>query len=125
MLILIRGVSGSGKTTKARSYTGFVHLEADMYFGDGSGNYTPEQFDSRLVPLAHQWCIDQTRQALEQGQDVVVANTFTRRAELQPYFKIAQRLRVEVRVITCRGRYQNTHGVPQEKVQEQLARWED
>jgi Chromatin associated protein KTI12 len=49
-LVLIRGVPGSGKSTRARELQEYLHFEADMYF-IRDGAYT---FDSDLLPAAHQ-----------------------------------------------------------------------
>ena len=50
-LIIIRGIPGSGKTTMAKSYQGYSHYEADMFFmKDGVYN-----FDRAKIKNAHNW----------------------------------------------------------------------
>ncbi len=65
MLILIRGLPGSGKSTFAREYFSneaafrkmpiqkYIHLEADMYYTDHEGNYN---FTRENLRNAHHWC---------------------------------------------------------------------
>ena len=54
----------------------------------------------------------------------VVANTFTRRWEMQPYMDAAKRCRVPVRVIEARGKWANSHGVPADAIERMRARWD-
>lgn len=122
-IVLIRGLPGSGKSTRAVQYAaqGFVHVEADMFFvRDERYEYRPDR-----VREAHRWCRRQAEHALRQGRSVVVANTFVRKWEMQPYLEMAQRHGAEVEVIVATGRWQNVHGVPPEKVAEMAARWEE
>ena len=54
-LTLIRGVSGSGKSTFAKTLNG-IHLETDMYFIDPvTGEYN---WDGEKIKQAHEWCQD-------------------------------------------------------------------
>ncbi len=119
-LTLIRGLPGSGKSTLARTYR-TAHFEADMYFALATGEY---QFDPTKLDLAHQWCRAQTKKTLLSGQDVVVANTFVRRWEIQPYYVMAKALDVEFEVIECSGNYQNIHGVPPDVIDKMRSRWQ-
>lgn len=117
-LVIIRGLPGSGKSTLATGLAeqGYQHFEADMYFmKDGAYCY-----DASQIRDAHNWCKTMTRTALERGERVVVANTFTRLAEMQPYFKMCK----NIRVIEATGQWPNVHGVPPERVQQMAERWE-
>ena len=122
-LILIRGVPGSGKTTLAKQYAaeGFQHFEADDYFTHPSDGY---RFDRDELKNAHQWCQACTRRAIRLGLDVVVANTFTRRWEMEPYFEMAEQFGADLEVIEATGEWQNVHGVPADVVQAMRARFE-
>lgn len=117
-LVLIRGLPGSGKSTMAREMVadGFTHFEADMFFMvDGAYAY-----DASRIRDAHAWCQRMTRQALKEGRRVVVSNTFTRLQEMEPYRGMSEK----IRVVEARGRWQNTHGVPEEMVRRMAQRWE-
>lgn len=118
-LVLIRGLPGSGKSTMAATLAaiGFAHFEADMFFlEDGVYRYDPSR-----IRDAHRWCQTQAHRALLAGQRTVVANTFTKLQELEPYFTFSS----NVRVIEAKGRWENVHGVPEEKLREMARRWED
>ena len=121
-LILIRGLPGSGKSTIAKNIAavcGYVHVEADMFWIDGYGNYN---FDISRLRDAHEWCRDYTYQLINRdGQDVVVSNTFTQKWEMSPYFQISDR----AAVLTCRGNFGSIHNVPQDVVEKMRARWEE
>lgn len=125
MLILIRGLPGSGKSTFAQyllSLLGGVgeHLEADMYFEI----YNDDVFDSRLLQEAHTWCQNHARAALLRGEMVIVSNTFSRIWEMQPYIDFARAHDIEFKVLTCEGNYGNLHYVPQQTIEKMRARWE-
>lgn len=121
-LVLIRGLPGSGKTTMAKKYAeaGYVHCEADQYFEVG-GEY---RFDAGQLHTAHADCLRRTIAAMDAGCPAVVANTFTRRWEMEPYLKAAKKRGVRVRIIECIGNWPNVHGVPAEAIERMRARWE-
>ena len=121
-LVLIRGLPGSGKTTMARTFAlvGYDHHEADHYFECG-GTY---KFDSAKLPKAHAQCLERTKDSLTRGISCVVANTFTRRWEMQPYLDAAKAIGVSVRVIEAKGEWENCHGVPADAIERMRERWE-
>lgn len=124
MLILVRGIPGSGKSTYVETEykdTYDVFLEADMYFTK-NGEY---KFDGSKIKKAHEWCQNTARVFLDMGNSVVVSNTFTKLWEMKPYFEMAKESGHDVMVIRMTGEYQNVHGVPQEKVEEMKKRFED
>lgn len=125
MLLLIRGLPGSGKSTRAKSFveTGAmdVHLEADQFFTDSYGVY---QFNAALIRNAHAWCQEETEKALRQGKRVVVSNTFTQMWEIKPYADMAARVESGFGVIECDGKWANVHDVPPHQLDRMRARWE-
>lgn len=119
-LTLIRGLPGSGKSTLARTLPAH-HFEADMYFVDQKGGYF---FQPYKLPLAHQWCKTETQRCLASGHDVVVSNTFVRRWEIEPYYKLAERYNAKFEVIECHGNFGNIHGVEQQTIEKMKQRWQ-
>jgi predicted kinase len=121
-LYLIRGLPGSGKSTLAKRLSSEV-VEADMFFLV-NGIY---QFDASRIKDAHNWCQVTTRELLAQGKDVAVANTFTRRWELAPYYEMPAHIfeitvvhnLTDEELVAC-----SVHGVPRETVTAMRERWE-
>lgn len=119
-LTLIRGLPGSGKSTLAKSLD-INHYEADMYFLDSEGAYN---FQPNKIALAHEWCQEMTEKSLSQKQSVVVSNTFVRRWEIAPYFKMAKRYGAEFQIIECDGDFGNVHDVHPATIQQMKRRWQ-
>ena len=123
-LYIVRGVSGSGKTTFAKELAerfACRYFEADMYFVRVDGSYT---FNPAMLPKAHEWCFDQFASEVFYSQNVIVSNTFTRLWEMRKYIDLALESSYQVRIITCTGRYQNVHGLTEEMVDKQRARFQ-
>lgn len=124
-LILVRGISGSGKTTYAKKLIKddptLSHYEADMYFcQDGEYKFVPSKLKE-----AHAWCFAETEIDLLFGKSVIVSNTFTQKWEIQPYIELGKKMKAEVIIKKATGNYQNVHGVPVEALDKMKARWED
>jgi predicted kinase len=126
-LYLIRGVSGAGKSTFARSLqeSGVVDwvFEADNYFVDRlTGQY---HFDPKSLQAAHTECQRQTIDWLSNGFNVAVSNTSTTEAEVETYRKIAEdcNARFVSLVVESRHDGKNIHGVPPEKVEQMRKRF--
>ncbi len=123
MLVIIRGLPGSGKSTIAQEYQkkGFDWYEADMFFSR-DGSY---RFDPKKLSDAHEWCRKQVDYSLYAGRDCVVSNTFTRHWEMEPYLAIAARYGAPVETVVATGNYRNVHGVPIDAIEKMRSRWED
>jgi predicted kinase len=120
-LTLVRGVSGSGKSTYAKSLGIPAHFEADMYFyKDGEYRFNPRQLGD-----AHAWCRAMTEQHLRANHDVVVSNTFIKKWEIQPYIDLANELGIPYEVVELKTSYGNIHGVPEEKIKQMQENWEE
>lgn len=122
-LYLIRGVSGSGKTTFAETLNILFTFSADMYFEDESGNY---HFDAKYLKDAHEWCRKSVKNIMIQGHSVVVANTFTQEWEMQPYYDLAEKYGYTVFSVIVENRHGNksVHNVPEETLKKQKERFE-
>lgn len=122
-MIIIRGLPGSGKTTLGQclSYCGMGKLfEADHYFYVGP----IYKYVASLLGYAHEDCRRRTQRHLARGGSVIIANTFTTRAEMQPYLDLAKQYQARLQVIECHASFGSVHGVPQETIDAMRARWE-
>jgi predicted kinase len=114
-VIIMRGVSGSGKTTYVREhYPGATVVSADDYFTkDGAYCFNPAALDE-----AHADCFRRFIYALENGAPtVVVDNTNATAAQVSPYALGARAFGYEVRIITLQVHPEtaferNVHGAP-------------
>lgn len=130
-LMLIRGVSGSGKSTEAKkrysealaSNKTVSWFEADDFFVNSNGEYV---FNQSLLAEAHARCQKLTRQAMENGVEVIlVSNTFTKKWEMEFYLKEGKEQGYDVVIHHCRGNFKNVHNVPDSVVAAQAARFEE
>lgn len=116
-LVLIRGMPGSGKTTKAMGYVndGYMHFEADQFFLV-DGKY---QFDEGKLPEAHAWCLDEARKTLVSGEFVCVANVFATVEDIKPYTELG----VNYQVVEANFPGQSIHMVPPAKLRAMESTW--
>lgn len=113
-LYIIRGVSGAGKTTLAKTLCGLpntVAIAADDYHYDEEGNYN---WKAENMSKAHQWCKEVVEKKLEAGLNVVVHNTNTSEKEIKPYLDLADKYKRNVVSLVVENRHGNTdvHNVP-------------
>lgn len=125
MLLIIRGLPGSGKSTFAKGMIERnvydVMFEADDFFTDASGNY---QYDASKIKDAHKQCFANVEQALKDGKRVIVSNTFTRLWEMEPYVNLAKQMGLSVSITTCTGDFGNVHNVSDDMIQRMKDRFE-
>ena len=135
-LYILRGLSGSGKSTLAetmlakQSSEGIrsVIVEADQFFTVTTPHKTEYSFDRRFLGAAHDLCYGRAMNYLRQGKDVIVANTFSSKREVDRYVSGVKRcgLRdVRVTVVKCVGEYPSQHKVPERIINSMRSRWED
>ena len=133
-LILIRGLSGSGKTEHAELIVGDhddrAEVTVDRFFEDEDGNYA---FDFSRIKEAYEWCKDETKLLLEDEYEIVVVhNSFTRKWEAEPYFDLAKEHGYDVQVISLYDGGLNdkdlsdrsVHGLSSHQISEQRKRWD-
>jgi len=125
IVYLLRGVPGSGKSTLAAKLAAGTpnaqHYEADQYF-EQAGYY---KFVPEHLPRAHSWCFEKFAQAVRRDEPVIVSNTFTQLWELKNYIDFALDNETKVIVVHCTGKWDNVHGVPDEKVNQMRSRFMD
>lgn len=119
-MTVIRGLPGSGKSTMGgwmvENGEADEIIEADQYFLDDGDSDIRE---------AHIDCRKRTFERLSQGKNIVVANTFVYRWQMQPYLDYCRENGINVKVICLynsgltplqlHGRC--VHGVPLETIQ--------
>ena len=125
-LFLLRGLPGSGKSTIAKMLVGdkeYCHKEADMFFVDGDGNYN---FKPSEIKDAHAWCQEEVEFLMKYEHNLVVSNTFTQEWEMQSYFELAAKYGYRVHSLIVENRHggENSHGVPEEKLDQMKDRFE-
>ena len=132
-LCIIRGIPGSGKTTKAIElkksiYPDSVIFEADQFF-EKEGSYN---FDASKLHYAHIECKQNTETSLINNiKTVIVSNTFTTLKELKPYFELAKQYNYCIVVYelphapVIEGTQKNIHNVPEETISRMLKRWQN
>lgn len=96
-IIIMRGVSGSGKSTRAKQLAeqidNAVICSADQFFmQDGIYDFNPA-----LLGLAHEDCLNRAIDAMTKGNCVIIDNTNTQAYEYEKYVEQANKFGYEVR----------------------------
>ena len=129
-LILVRGVSGSGKSTFAEEFlypTSLIISTDDFFMNDG--NY---EFNSEFLSDNHKKCIDSVEDYMKDNynyeaiSNIVVHNTFTMAWEIEPYKELADKHGYNFFTIIVENRHKSTsiHEVPEDIVLKQRERFE-
>jgi predicted kinase len=128
-LYLIRGISGSGKSSTARKLTRH-NVAADDFPGiyNRDGSYNME-----LQSDSHRWCEAQTERWMQQGKrSIAVHNTFTRPQYVQSYLDLARKYGYAVQILHAEGvvladgsRARNVHNVSATVLEKQKNSWEN
>lgn len=117
-IILIRGHSGSGKSTVAGLIEQLcdgigVHIEADMFRTNLNGEYEfVPNVDEPLIK-----CLDTAKLILDNGKVPIVANTSLTEKRIRPYLDLVGE--DNLLVIRTTGDYNNIHNVPEESIKKQ------
>ena len=142
-ITIMRGVSGSGKSTKAKELikevlnatdgtASTIICSADQFFIDPeSGRY---EFDHRKLGSAHAYCRAKVEAAVELGANlIIVDNTNTQKWEFAPYVAIAEANDYECEEIMVGTlndddlkayANRNKHGVPLESIRKMAKRFQ-
>lgn len=124
-LIILRGCSGSGKSTfghfLVRLSNGYIsNIAADDFFYK-DGKY---QFDVTKLGQAHASCIRQVEEDMKENVDICVSNTSTTEKELKPYLELAEKYDYKVISLVVENRHgnKNIHDVPDDTIKNQAER---
>lgn len=121
-LHIVRGIPGSGKSAFAqKNFPGVLLLENDMFhMHDGKYEWTASSMKNAIG-----WCVSMVETALENGMDVVVANTFTKQRYIDVYRKLAEKWTAKFKVYRCTGNFKNVHGLTDLMVKNFVSSMED
>ncbi|KAJ7320248.1 hypothetical protein JRQ81_019759 [Phrynocephalus forsythii] len=135
LLIFLRGLPGSGKTTLShvllgQSRDGIV-FSTDDYFCQNNGCWS---YDTAQLGAAHDWNQKRAKQAMDQGTSpIIIDNTNTQAWEMKPYVEVAleKGYQVEFHEPDTWWKFnpeelerRNKHGVSREKIVQMLERYE-
>jgi len=127
-LIIMRGLPGSGKTTKATSFGLPVFSSDDFSVVAGKYKFDPSKIDDN-----HKKNQERVAAALSEGKSCVVDNTNSQLWEMRPYAEIAIKYSAKIEfsypetpwrwdVTECAAKC--THGVPVSVIARMKERWE-
>lgn len=122
VLFIIRGVSGSGKTTFAHTICDTVFSADDYHMVNGEYVWKQEN-----IGRAHEACYNNTKKAMIDGVSrIAVANTNTREREIRPYIELAREFGYTFFSIIVENRNDttNVHNVPEETLVAQERRFD-
>jgi predicted kinase len=122
ILLIIAGVSGSGKSTFADFLEFMIDSDQieictadDYHMVDGE-----YQFKIENLPKAHKWCQQKADSAMNHDVKlVIVNNTSTSLKEREVYKDLAKKHNYEVCEIIMNNDYDNIHNVPNKVLQTQ------
>ncbi len=121
-LILIRGIPGSGKSTFADSFHDHTHFETDMFFVQRNGKYI---FDPKQLEKAHQWCKNETINAIARQKNIVISNTFIQFWEMEEYLFLGKSAGYSIKIIEMTTRYESVHDIPIETLNKMKNKFEE
>ena len=128
-LILVRGISGSGKSSFAKklkhilesSEHEVVHYETDDFFmKNGEYKFNPDN--------VHKYHLENQKRTFEALKNphidvVIVSNTFVKLWELKPYMEYALNNNINVLIYEMQTEFKNEHGVTKDHIEKMKNRF--
>lgn len=101
-VVLLCGVSGSGKTTFARQLAGlgFTHLSLDGIMWDEFGDFSPDEFMT-YSRRAQELLMDRLNEIIAHGGKAVVDATLCKRSKRDEYREMLDRAGASYTLIYC------------------------
>ncbi len=131
IMYIMRGISGSGKSTKAKQLVGNGQTFSTDDFFMVKGEY---QYDPDMVSDAHSWNKWRVEEAIGKGiSPIVVDNTNVEAWEAQPYVRPALKAGYNIRIIEPDTPWafnaeelakRNSHGVPKDVIEGMIEKWD-
>ncbi|XP_009072640.1 PREDICTED: NEDD4-binding protein 2 [Acanthisitta chloris] len=134
VLVLLRGVPGSGKSYLARNLLednpdGVILSTDDYFYKHGQYHYDPN-----CLGEAHDWNRKRAKEAFEMGiSPIIIDNTNIQAWEMKPYVTLAQQFKYKVmfrepdtwwKFKPKELERRNIHGISKEKIKRMLERYE-
>jgi predicted kinase len=123
-LIIIRGTSGSGKSSLANflvnnSSCDAVYYEADMFMENEQGQY---EFKPEKLGYCHDKCVVAVESSMQSELPlIIVSNTSTKERDFKIYIELATKYGYKVTSLVVENRHGNkdSHNVPEETLKRQ------
>lgn len=133
-VIIMRGLSGSGKSEAAQAFAKSVDNSVIVSASDYFTNNGYRDFDPTKLPDAHHYCRDEFGKALNKGVElIIVDNTNTKHWEYEHYVWLAKQFNYLVTIETI-GSFEpemvakyaerNKSNVPLSSIKSQARRFE-
>ena len=126
---IMRGISGSGKSTIAKKLageSGVIHSTDDLFITDGVYTFNPSQLHKKHAENFTNFC-----KSIDTGTEIVICdNTNTMHWEYEHYIEAAKKRGYLVAIVAIshptaeEAFHRNTHDVPRCTIESMLARWE-
>lgn len=99
-LIIMRGISGAGKSTVAKKLHaeigGVIYSTDDFFINPKTGKY---EFDASKLSQNHEANKERTAEAMQQGiSPIIIDNTNTKEWEMLPYVDLADQYGYEIEI---------------------------
>ena len=138
-LILIRGVSGAGKSTIGEMFddgaTTRILSTDDLFYVDGEYNFDPSklaEYHQAVIDKVESLMVEYDWKIMDHDYSwfpidrIVVCNTFTQMWEMEPYFNLAKKYDWCIHTIILENRHDSDsiHKVPADTILQQKDRFE-